>query len=153
MPVAGGVDIGERPLGALVQSGCRKPEKSEPFVKTACVFLLSVSQAEFRRGQCHEGSCFKMPDVNFHALGSARARSGEDPLVSFLLNARTAPVTISARDVPRIDSHRLQLLLVAQKQWLQDAVPFEVIDMSPGFREGLERLGLPQEHFDKEMPQ
>lgn len=94
-----------------------------------------------------------MPDVHFHALGATRARSGDDPLVSFLLNARLAPVTISARDVARIDSNRLQLLLVAQRQWARDAVPFDMIDMSPRFRDGLARLGLAPEHFDKETPQ
>jgi anti-anti-sigma regulatory factor len=96
---------------------------------------------------------FAMPDIHFHALGPTRARSGEDPLVSFLLNARSAPVTVSARDVARLDSHRLQLLLVAQKQWITDDVGFEVIDMSPAFRDGLERLGLPGDHFDKETCQ
>ncbi|AUC52229.1 hypothetical protein CDO87_03060 [Sagittula sp. P11] len=96
---------------------------------------------------------FAMPDINFHALGPHRARSGEDPLVSFLLNARKAPVTVSARDVARLDSHRLQLLLVAQKQWEADAVKFEVTEMSPSFREGLERLGLTSDHFDRELPQ
>jgi hypothetical protein len=34
-----------------------------------------------------------------------------------------------------------------------DDVKFEVIDMSPSFREGLERLGLSPEHFDKEFLQ
>lgn len=91
-----------------------------------------------------------MSDIKFHALGATRARSGEDPLVAFLLNARRLPVTISARDVARLDSHRLQLLLVAQKQWAHDAVKFGIADMSPGFREGLERLGLASDHFDKE---
>lgn len=94
-----------------------------------------------------------MPDINFHALGANRARSGEDPLVAFLLNARSAPVTVSARDVHRLDSHRLQLLLVAQKQWTIDSQPFQVTDMSPAFREGLTRLGLSIDHFDQETPQ
>jgi len=94
-----------------------------------------------------------MPDINFHALGPMRARSGEDPLVAFLLNARNTPVTISAREVSRLDSHRLQLLLVAQKQWVMDAVAFDVIDQSPSFRDGLERLGLTSDHFDKETLQ
>ncbi|MGP6089523.1 STAS domain-containing protein [Antarctobacter jejuensis] len=94
-----------------------------------------------------------MSDVNFHALGAARARSGEDPLVAFLLNARRLPVTVSARDVSRLDSHRLQLLLVAQKQWAKDQVKFDVTDMSPRFREGLERLGLSPDHFEKETLQ
>ncbi|MFZ7090366.1 STAS domain-containing protein [Primorskyibacter sp. 2E233] len=94
-----------------------------------------------------------MQDINFHALGASRARSGEDPLVPFLLNARKAPVTISARDVQRLDAHRLQLLLVAEKQWCADGLLFQVTDMTPAFREGLERLGLGPNHFDKEMPQ
>ena len=94
-----------------------------------------------------------MQDINYHALGPARARSGEDPLIPFLLCARNAPVKISARQVQRIDAHRLQLLLVAEKQWMTDGAPFEVTDMTPIFREGLERLGLSPDHFDKEMPQ
>ena len=56
-------------------------------------------------------------------------------------------------DVARLDSHRLQLLLVAQKQWEADAVKFEVTEMSTSFREGLERLGLTSDHFDRELPQ
>ena len=59
----------------------------------------------------------------------------------------------SAREVSRLDSHRLQLLLVAQKQWVVDAIAFDVIDQSPSFRDGLERLGLPSDHFDKETLQ
>lgn len=94
-----------------------------------------------------------MPDIHFHALGSARARSGEDPLVPFLLNARNAAVTVSARDVRRIDSHRLQLLLVADQQWALDGVDFQVTDISPSFREGLGRLGVDSEYFDREIPQ
>lgn len=94
-----------------------------------------------------------MQDINFHALGAVRARSGEDPLIPFLLNARNTPVTISARDVQRIDAHRLQLLLVAEKQWMADGISFQVTDSTPIFREGLERLGLKPDHFDKEQPQ
>lgn len=91
-----------------------------------------------------------MPDIHFHALGAMRAKSGEDPLVPFLLSARNSPVTISARDVHRLDSHRLQLLLVAQKQWAIEGASLKMTDMSPAFREGLERLGLDANHFDEE---
>ena len=94
-----------------------------------------------------------MSDIHFHAMGPARARSGEDPLVPFLLGALKDPVTISARDVNRIDSHRLQILLVAERRWASDGVDFAVTDMSPSFREGLQRLGLDADYFDKEMPQ
>ncbi|MFY0621585.1 MAG: STAS domain-containing protein [Pelagimonas sp.] len=94
-----------------------------------------------------------MPDIHFHALGATRARSGEDPLVPFLLSARQGPVTVSARDVHRLDSHRLQLLLVAERQWLIDGKDFNLTDMSPSFRDGLERLGIASDHFDKETLQ
>lgn len=94
-----------------------------------------------------------MSDIHFHALGSTRARSGEDPLVPFLLSARNGPVTVSARDVRRLDSHRLQLLLVAERQWVTDGADFKVTDMSPAFREGLQRLGLDSDYFDEENPQ
>lgn len=59
-------------------------------------------------------------------------------------------MTVSARNVARLDSHRLQLLLVAQKQWAIDGIRFEVTEVAPSFREGLERLGLSPDHFDKE---
>ncbi len=91
-----------------------------------------------------------MSDIHFHALGATRARSGEDPLIPFLLGARSAPVTISAREVQRLDSHRLQILMVAQNQWARDGAPFRVTDLSPGFRSGLERLGMAGEFFDEE---
>ena len=91
-----------------------------------------------------------MTQVNYLALGPSRARSGEDPVVPFLLGARNAPATISARDVTRLDSHRLQILLVAKRQWERDGQAFELTDMTPTFRQGLERLGLAQDHFDKE---
>ena len=94
-----------------------------------------------------------MADIHFHALAPARARSGEDPLVPFLLSARGAPVTVSARDVRRLDSLRLQTMLVAQKQWMIDGQPFTVTDMGPAFRDGLERLGIPADQFEKETPQ
>ncbi len=94
-----------------------------------------------------------MSDVHFHALGAARARTGEDPLVPFLRGARGGQVTISARDVQRIDAHRLQVLLVAEKQWDADGAPFQVTEMSGSFRTGLERLGLRADHFEKEAVQ
>lgn len=91
-----------------------------------------------------------MSDIQFFAMAPTRARTGEDPLVGFLLGARHAPVTISAREVARLDSHRLQLLLVAQRQWVSDNVGFRVTDMTTGFRDGLVRLGLAASHFDEE---
>lgn len=89
-------------------------------------------------------------NLHFHALGASRNHNGPDPLVPFLKAARKTPVTISARDVDRIDSHRLQILLSAEKQWRADDAPFQVTDMSPGFCAGLERLGLSPDHFDKD---
>ena len=89
-------------------------------------------------------------DLHFHALGPARNRNGQDPLVPFLTGARGGAVTISARDVQRLDSHRLQILLGAEKQWAADGKTFRVTDISNAFASGLERLGLSPDHFDKE---
>ncbi|WP_315901554.1 STAS domain-containing protein [Salipiger bermudensis] len=69
----------------------------------------------------------------------------------FLLGARHAPVTISARDVARLDAHRLQILLVARKQWQREQLPFRVTEVNDSFRAGLERLGLAPDHFDKDQ--
>ena len=91
-----------------------------------------------------------MADEFFHAMAPARARNGEDPLVPFLLGARKHDVAVSARDVPRLDAHRLQLLLVAERQWAMDGARFQVTETSPAFCDSLERLGLDSNHFDKE---
>jgi anti-anti-sigma regulatory factor len=45
------------------------------------------------------------------------------------------------------------MLLVAQRQWQRDGQDFAMTDMTPTFRQGLERLGLAQDHFDKEPAQ
>lgn len=71
----------------------------------------------------------------------------------FLRAARGRPVTISARAVARIDTRRLQILLVAQQHWRRADLGFALIDMDPRCREGLDRLGLPRDQFDKETPQ
>ncbi|EAU43953.1 MULTISPECIES: STAS domain-containing protein [Salipiger] len=92
-----------------------------------------------------------MSDPHFHVLEPARNRNGEDALVPFLLGARHAPVTISASDVARVDAHRLQILLVAQKQWAREKLPFRLTEANDSFRAGLERLGLAPDHFDKDQ--
>lgn len=80
-------------------------------------------------------------------LDATRARSGDDPLLAFLRDARHGDVALSMRDVGRLDAMRLQTLLVAQRQWAADGFAFVVTDMSDGFRAGLERLGVPADQF------
>ncbi|MBV2358607.1 STAS domain-containing protein [Thalassococcus sp. CAU 1522] len=94
-----------------------------------------------------------MSEAHHHCLAPTRARSGMDPLLPFLDSALAAPVTISARDVQRIDSVRLHILLSAQKRWARDGQPFRIVDMTPTFRIGLERLGVPADQFDKDAQQ
>jgi anti-anti-sigma regulatory factor len=91
--------------------------------------------------------------LNFHALATQRPRQGIDPLLTFLKDAVAAPVTVSARDVHRLDAYRLQILVSADLQWNNDDIDFQITDMSPAFRSGLERLGLSPDHFDKELQQ
>ncbi len=94
-----------------------------------------------------------MANIHFHALPPSRARSGEDPLIPFLFGARKEPVTISARDVHRLDAYRLQVLLIAEKEWALNEAEFSITDMSPSFRTGLETLGLDPDYFEKEPAQ
>lgn len=89
-----------------------------------------------------------MTELHSHVLDPGRNRNGEDPLVPFLLGARHMPVAISARDVLRLDAHRLQILLVAQRQWQAEELPFTLSDITESFRAGLQRLGLPPTQFD-----
>ncbi len=91
--------------------------------------------------------------LNFHSLTAQRSRQGDDPLLTFLRSVGKAPVTLSARDVHRLDAYRLQILISAERQWQMDGLEFQVTDMSPAFRAGLERLGMPPEHFEKDTQQ
>ncbi|WP_353474489.1 hypothetical protein PVT71_21305 [Salipiger sp. H15] len=91
-----------------------------------------------------------MTELHSHVLDPGRNRNGEDPLVPFLLGARHMPVSISVRDVLRLDAHRLQILLVAQKQWRAEQLPFTLADITESFRAGLERLGVPAMQFDRD---
>ena len=100
-----------------------------------------------------KGADPKMTDVHYHVLEPARNRNGEDPLVPFLLGARHGPVSISAKHVSRLDSHRLQILLVAEKQWNSEGHGFRITDTNVTFEAGLERLGLTSDHFDKDTMQ
>ncbi|PIL20569.1 hypothetical protein P775_08550 [Puniceibacterium antarcticum] len=73
--------------------------------------------------------------------------------MTFLQGVEKGPVTLSVRDVHRVDAYRLQILISAERQWQIDGLEFQIIDMSPAFRSGLERLGLSPDHFDKEAQQ
>ncbi|MFY0692691.1 MAG: hypothetical protein JXR14_12305 [Paracoccaceae bacterium] len=81
------------------------------------------------------------------------AAGGEDPLFSFLKAQQKSPVTVSLRQVPRMDALRLQILLAAQCQWLSDAVPFAVTEISEGCAESLVLLGLEPDHFQLDITQ
>ncbi|MGY9048239.1 MAG: STAS domain-containing protein [Rhodobacterales bacterium] len=98
-------------------------------------------------------NCVMGTTINFHALSAQRPRQGEDPLMTFLQGVEKGPVTLSVRDVHRVDAYRLQILISAERQWQIDGLEFQIIDMSPAFRSGLERLGLSPDHFDKEAQQ
>ncbi len=92
-----------------------------------------------------------MSDMHRHVMERSRARNGEDPIVPFLLGARQSPVEISVEAVERLDTHRLQILLVAQKQWETDGKGFAIKGVSQQFREGLELLGVEPHQFDKDV--
>ena len=94
-----------------------------------------------------------MSDMHRHVMERSRARNGEDPLVPFLLGAQHSAVEISVEAVERLDTHRLQILLVAQKQWDTDGKNFAINGISEKFRKGLELLGVEPNQFDKDVEQ
>ncbi|MGB0438641.1 MAG: STAS domain-containing protein [Primorskyibacter sp.] len=83
-----------------------------------------------------------------YALPERRPRSRDDPLIGFLTSAQDAPVQICVAAVDMLDSLRLRTLLAAQTQWGMRGIPFSVVNLSDGFRDGLTRLGVAASQFD-----
>ena len=89
-----------------------------------------------------------MPDqMQSYTLAPRRARSGPDPLLSFLQQAQGRPVVLSVAEVERIDSLRLRILLSAQALWAKEGIAFALAHVTDTFRDGLSRLGLSPAHF------
>lgn len=63
------------------------------------------------------------------------------PLHRELLAARGGPVTLDGAEVRRTGGLCLQVLLAAESAWAADGQPFEVVNPSPEFAEGLALLG------------
>lgn len=82
-----------------------------------------------------------------HVLAPKRARSGADPLLTFLQKNEGVPVCISFELVDRLDSLRLRALLSAQAHWQAAGWPFATENLSPACAEGLRLLGVPDDQF------
>jgi chemotaxis protein CheX len=63
-------------------------------------------------------------------------------LKSELSQFRGKTVRVDASDVQRLGTLCAQVLLSAQRTWVAEEQPFEIIDASEAFREGLIRLGV-----------
>lgn len=83
-----------------------------------------------------------------HSLAEKRPRSGPDPLLEFLTGAVGHPVALSVAGVERLDSLRLRTVLSAQAHWASNGWAFRLTDVSQSFLDGLQRLGVPADHFD-----
>ena len=83
-------------------------------------------------------------------LGDALDMTAAGPLTTELLGHRGQPVSLNAAGVRRLGGQCLQVLLSARSTWSADGQPFEIVEPSPEFTEGLALMGatelcLPQE--------
>lgn len=74
-------------------------------------------------------------------LGDALDMTAAGPLVQELLGRRGQPLALNASGVRRLGGQCLQVLLSAQATWAADGQPFEVVEPSPEFAEGLAQMG------------
>lgn len=75
-------------------------------------------------------------------LGDALDMTAAGPLVTELLGHRGQPVSLNAAGVRRLGGQCLQVLLSAQSTWTADGQPFEIVEPSPEFTEGLALMGV-----------
>ena len=66
------------------------------------------------------------------------------PLTKELLAVRGKPVSLDASSVRRVGGQCLQVLLSAQATWAADGQPFEIVEPSPEFADGLALMGATQ---------
>ena len=74
-------------------------------------------------------------------LGDALDMTAAGPLTTELLGHRGQPVSLNAAGVRRLGGQCLQVLLSAQSTWSADGQPFEIVEPSPEFAEGLALMG------------
>ena len=74
-------------------------------------------------------------------LGDALDMTAAGPLVTELLGHRGQPVSLNAAGVRRLGGQCLQVLLSARSTWSADGQPFEIVEPSPEFTEGLALMG------------
>ena len=74
-------------------------------------------------------------------LGDALDMTAAGPLVAELLGHRGQPVSLNAAGVRRLGGQCLQVLLSARSPWSADGQPFEIVEPSPEFTEGLALMG------------
>jgi len=74
-------------------------------------------------------------------LGDALDMTAAAPLAKELLGHRGQPISLNAGNVRRLGGQCLQVLLSAQATWAADGQPFEIVEPSLEFAEGLAQMG------------
>lgn len=74
-------------------------------------------------------------------LGDALDMTAAGPLAQELLSHRGQPISLNAGNVRRLGGQCLQVLISAQTTWAADGQPFEIVEPSPEFAEGLALMG------------
>lgn len=86
--------------------------------------------------------------VTFAPVAKDQPQSN-DALWQFLTAHGALPVKIDLSAVPEVTAARLQLLISAHKQRAGDGVLMVLVGMSDTFRDGLAKLGVPEDFFEE----
>jgi anti-anti-sigma regulatory factor len=83
------------------------------------------------------------------APGARDLQQNDEPLWQFLTAHAEKPIRIDLSEVTDLPAARLQLLIAAQKQWSVDGVPMVVDGITETLLQGLTRMGVPEDFFEK----
>jgi chemotaxis protein CheX len=78
------------------------------------------------------------------SLGESLDMNAASPLAQALKDSRGKALSLDASQVRRLGGQCLQVLLSAQATWAADGQPFEIVEASPEFTDGLALMGASQ---------
>lgn len=101
-------------------------------------------------GSCGDLEKRMITDGETLVLGAHGNLQNDDILWEFLTSHSGSAIRIDLSEVTEVTAARLQLLISAHKQRVADGLPMVLTGMTETFRNGLARLGSPEDYFEEE---
>ena len=105
------------------------------------------SKPRRKSGSGHRSAATAEPGAAALQLPEALDLLAAAPLAKSLIERRGASIAIDASSVQRVGAQCVQVLLSAASAWTADGHSLAIVNRSPGFVEGLQLLGIPQDAF------